>query len=222
MKPSPQTLPILYSFRRCPYAMRARMGILLSGQQVMLREILLKHKPEAMLQASPKGTVPVLVLPQAKVIDESLDIMRWALNLADPLGVLPHNPEQQALSETLLECNDREFKAWLDKYKYADRHPQHPQSHYRAQGLAFIARLEQALERQTFLICDRPTLADYGIFPFVRQFAGVDSHWFVQVPYPKVQLWLAGLLQSRVFIQAMAKFPNWLETHTECRFPAEL
>jgi glutathione S-transferase len=137
--------PVLYSYRRCPYAMRARVGLYLSGIQVEQREIVFWDKPEQMLQASPKGTVPVLVLPDGKVIDESRDIIFWALeNRAN------HNLEL-APSHLLddinrwIDLNDNDFKEWLDKYKYADRFPEQSQEYYRCQALPFLNRIEESL-----------------------------------------------------------------------------
>src|SRR5690554_5339291 len=163
--------PILYSFRRCPYAMRARLGILFAGLQVELREIVLRNKPAQMLAISPKGTVPVLQLPDGQVIDESLDIMRCALQLQDPQQLLDESTLTQGYA--LIEQNDRQFKHWLDRYKYADRYPEMTQLEYRLQGEVFLQQLEQLLN-QSFLLGDKISLADIGIMPFIRQFAHVD------------------------------------------------
>ena len=213
------SLPTLYSFRRCPYAMRARLGILLSGTSVSLREILLKHKPEPMLVASPKGTVPVLILQDGSVIDESLDIMRWALGLNDPHNLLlagQSQPQEQA--KTLIDNNDNQFKSWLDKYKYADRHPEQSEVFYRTEGEKFIAQLEHLLEKHQQLLSDSASIVDFAIFPFIRQFAGVDRAWFNQAPYPNVQRWLAGHLESPIFANIMKKYPTWLDSNEEFIF----
>ncbi len=199
-------LPILYTFRRCPYAMRARLALACAGIALEQREVLLKNKPQAMLDASAKGTVPVLVLPDGQVIDESLDIMLWALQQHDPKHWLTH--QDQAMP--LIQYNDQSFKPWLDKYKYADRFPEQPQAYYRGQGEAFLQRLETQLNQQAFLHDNHPTLADYAIFPFIRQFAFVDKLWFEQAPYPKLQAWLHHLLHSPLFEKIMVKHPIWL------------
>ncbi|MPY26260.1 glutathione S-transferase [Shewanella sp. YLB-07] len=213
------SLPTLYSFRRCPYAMRARLGILLSGTSVSLREILLKHKPEPMLAASPKGTVPVLILQDGSIIDESLDIMGWALGLNDPHNLLlTNNPQRQEQAKTLIDNNDNEFKSWLDKYKYADRHPEQSEIFYRAEGEKFIAQLEHLLGKHQQLLSDSASIADFAIFPFIRQFAGVDRTWFNQAPYPNVQRWLACHLESPIFASIMEKYPTWLDSNEEFIF----
>ncbi|WP_298769527.1 glutathione S-transferase [uncultured Shewanella sp.] len=204
--------PILYSFRRCPYAMRARLGILLSHCSVSLREIILKNKPGSMLKASPKGTVPVLILPNNQVIDESLDIMRWALEQGDPYKVLPTNQRQEQLTFALIEQNDTTFKSWLDKYKYADRYPDYSATYYREQAETFISTLEEKLTNNKQLLGDSASLADYAIFPFVRQFAHVDIDWFNQAPYPNTRQWLTHHKESPLFFNIMKKYPLWLES----------
>lgn len=206
------SLPILYSFRRCPYAMRARLGILLSHQTVSLKEIILKHKPESMLKASPKGTVPVLILPNKHVIDESLDIMQWALQQSDPHQLLPKNQSQRDLTNRLIEQNDVIFKPWLDKYKYADRYPEHSATEYRQQAEQFICQLEAKLTLSAQLLGENASLADYAIFPFIRQFAHVDITWFNQAPYPNTRRWLNKHIESEPFANIMQKYPLWLES----------
>lgn len=199
--------PILYSFRRCPYAMRARLGILFAGLQVELREIVLRNKPAQMLAISPKGTVPVLQLPDGQVIDESLDIMRWALQQQDPQQLLDESTLTQGYA--LIEQNDRQFKQWLDRYKYADRYPEMTQLEYRLQGEVFLQQLEQLLLNQSFLLGDKISIADIGIMPFIRQFAHVDRQVFAELPYPNLQRWLSYWLAQPLFLQAMAKHKPW-------------
>jgi glutathione S-transferase len=195
-------LPILYSFRRCPFAMRARMALLVSGQTVELREILLRAKPQAMLDASPKGTVPVLVLADGRVIDQSLDIMRWALARHDPEGWL------QGDDRALIETFDGRFKHHLDRYKYPSRYDEDPLVH-RAAGLEHLHSLEQRLAASAFLCGPARTLADVALFPFIRQFAATDQAWFDAQPLPHVQSWLAGLIASDLFDRAMLRLPPW-------------
>lgn len=212
------SLPILYSFRRCPYAMRARLAIYYSQTVVELREVVLKNKPTQMIQASSKATVPVLVLAtdadqESEIIDESIEIVYWAL--------AQHDPEQWLLSsesgqtaKILIAENDDLFKASLDKYKYFDRFPEFDQAHYRAQGEMFLAKLEQRLSQHHYLFADQPCVADIAIMPFVRQFAYVDIDWFKTAGYPKLLAWLNVWLESEMFKNIMHKYPAWHE-HAE-------
>jgi glutathione S-transferase len=195
-------LPILYSFRRCPFAMRARMALLVSGQAVELREIVLRAKPQAMLDASPKGTVPVLELPQGEVIDQSLDIMRWALARHDPETWL------QGDDRALMETFDGPFKHHLDRYKYPNRHGSDPLVH-RTAGIAHLEALEQRLAVSACLCGPARTLADIALFPFVRQFAATDQAWFDAQPLPRVQAWLRALIESDLFAAAMIRPAPW-------------
>lgn len=199
----------LYSFRRCPYAMRARLGLLFAGVKVELREVVLKNKPPQMLAISPKGTVPVLQLTDGTVIDESRDIMLWALEQNDPENLLNNTVRTEA--DALIDQNDNEFKYWLDRYKYADRHLEMTQEEYRQRGEVFLQQLEKQLEKHTYLLGDKVTVADIGIMPFVRQFAHVDREVFYNLPYPNLQRWLQDWLQYPLFLQAMTKFKPWEE-----------
>lgn len=211
------SLPRLYTFRRCPYAMRARLALLFAKVPVELREITLKNKPEHMLAISPKGTVPVLQITEETVIEESLEIMMWALKQADPQGLLDNKSQFQAKS--LIEQNDNEFKQWLDRYKYADRHPEMTQSEYREKGEVFLQVLESLLTDNIYLLRDNPTIADIGIMPFVRQFAHVDREVFYNLPYPNLQRWLQHWLEHPLFVQAMTKFQPWQEGDEVVVFP---
>ena len=208
-----RTLPMtssyhcLYSFRRCPYAMRARLGILFAELQVELREITLKNKPSQMLAISPKGTVPVLQLVDGTVIEESTEIMIWALEQQDPQGLLDAEVLQQA--NALTDKNDNEFKYWLDRYKYADRHTDMTQTEYRQKGEIFLQVLEELLTKNPYLLGKTVTIADIGIMPFVRQFAHVDRDIFYSLPYPNLQRWLQDWLQHPFFLQTMTKFQPW-------------
>jgi glutathione S-transferase len=200
-------LPILYSYRRCPYAMRARMAIWAANIQVEVREISLREKPAHLLRISPKGTVPVLQLPDGTVLEQSLDIMHWALAQNDPQGWL--NAEPEAVN-ALITINDGDFKKALDRYKYPDRYPEHTQAFYREQGEEFLQRLETALVQHDYLLGDKPTMADVAIFPFIRQFAAVDAEWFASSAYPKLRVWIEGWLQSPLFEKVMQKFPTYI------------
>jgi len=209
--------PCLYSFRRCPYAMRARLGILFAELQVELREITLKNKPPQMLAISPKGTVPVLQLLDGTVIEESREIMIWALAQQDPQGLLNDAALHEA--NVLIDKNDNEFKYWLDRYKYADRHLEMSQTEYRQKGEAFLQVLEELLTKNPYLLGKGITLADIGIMPFVRQFAHVNRNIFYDLPYPNLQRWLQDWLQHPIFLQAMAKFQPWQDGDEVVVFP---
>ncbi|CAM3500752.1 glutathione S-transferase [Pseudomonas floridensis] len=197
--------PVLYSFRRCPYAMRARMALHYAGCQVDIHEVSLKAKPPEMLERSPKGTVPVLILAD-RVLEQSLDIMHWALAQHDPDDWLrADDPVARQQIADLIEENDHVFKLNLDRYKYAVRYPEQPPEHYREQGEVFLHTLEQRLQTGTCLIGERQTLADIAIAPFVRQFCFVDPHWFEHSPYPAVRDWLQRFLDSALFEAVMRK-----------------
>lgn len=195
--------PFLYSFRRCPYAMRARLALAVSGIAHEVREVKLRNKPAAMLAASPKGTVPVLVLPDSRVIDESIDIMRWALASNDPEGWLDGDDRE------LIAANDRPFKLHLDRYKYPDRFVADGVDH-RAAGVMMLEVLERRLIGAAYLCGDRRMLADAAIMPFVRQFAAVDRAWFEGLALPGVKKWLAGWLESELFEAVMARREIWV------------
>ncbi len=201
-----KTLPILYSFRRCPYAIRARLAIAYAGIPVEIREVQLRHKPGQMLAISAKGTVPVLQLPDGNVIDESLDIMHWALAQHDPEHWLDAGED----SEKLIQWNDGDFKYYLDRYKYADRYPEFPVSYYRIQGEKFLAELESKLSQNPFLGGSHFSIADAAIFPFIRQCAAVDNQWFVCSGYQHLNNWLDKLLVSDLFLSVMVKYPVWI------------
>ncbi|PYY68479.1 glutathione S-transferase [Pseudomonas jessenii] len=195
----------LYSFRRCPYAMRARMALRYSGVAVDIVEVSLKAKPAEMLALSGKGTVPVLSA-DGRVIDESLDIMRWALAQNDPQDwLLKDDPDAAAQIAPLIEQNDQVFKLHLNRYKYAERYPEQPMEVYRGEGEVFLRRLEALLEGRDYLLADHPSLADVALMPFVRQFAHVDREWFAQTPYLRLQAWLQRLLESELFTSIMKK-----------------
>lgn len=195
--------------------MRARLGIVQSNKTVHLREIILKSKPEAMLQASPKGTVPVLITNKGKVIDESLDIMKWALEGSELLLSATNEMFQ------LIRENDDIFKSWLDKYKYADRYPEYSEIYYREQGELFLNKLEQRLTTSPMLFSKQYSFADLAILPFIRQFAFVDIHWFYQSKYKNLQRWLFEFIESELFNSIMNKYPTWLDSHQEFIFPEQ-
>lgn len=202
-------LPILYSFRRCPYAIRARLAIKASKVQVELREVVLADKPNELLACSAKATVPVLLLPDGTVIDESRDIMLWALTQHDPLHWLPDNPGWWDETNSLIETNDTDFKQYLDCYKYSDRFPEQQVLTCRQQAEDFLQQLEEKLALQPYLTGHTVTLADIALLPFIRQFANVDTAWFYQTPYKKLQAWLDGLLADKLFSDVMKKYSRW-------------
>jgi glutathione S-transferase len=197
--------PILYTFRRCPYAIRARLAVMVSGVDIEMHEVSLRNKPQAMLDCSPKGTVPVLQLPDGSVLEQSLDIMRWALAVNDPQLWLSTDSMVQQETQTLIEQNDGLFKHYLDRYKYPERFPEHPASYYREQGAAILSQLDARIAAQEYLVCARYSLADMAIFPFVRQFAHVDKEWFYASAYKHLILWLDKLLESALFDAVMRK-----------------
>lgn len=216
-------LPVLYSFRRCPYAIRARLALSYAARPVILREVVLKDKPQALIEASAKATVPVLVLPDGNVIEQSVEIMQWALaddNSEDWL--LRNCKTQRHEAQALIARNDQQFKQALDRYKYADRHPQKPAEFYRREGELFLQELEARLARQAQLITDRISIADLAIFPFVRQFAHTDRTWFDRADYPHLQRWLQVHLSSSVFKNAMHKYSAWQPNTAPIFFPLDV
>lgn len=198
-------LPILWSFRRCPYAMRARLALHASGTAVEHREILLRNKPAEMLTHSPKGTVPVLVLEDGRVIEESRDVMMWALGQADPESWLAPG---EAMFEWIDE-NDGPFKHHLDRFKYSVRYEDADPELHRREGAKFLARLDARLRQSPQLFGERMSLADAAIFPFVRQFANADRDWFDAQDYPALSAWLEAHLTSQRFTEIMTKHPLW-------------
>lgn len=201
--------PVLYSFRRCPYCMRAHMALKKTGIKIELREVKLNAMPEEALAISPHETVPVLALTDGTVIDESWDIVKWALAQNDVDNWSGEDNEFLLDAEILIETNDYSFKTDLDHYKYADRHPEHSQLHYRKKCEEFIDELEGMLTENRHLLADQLSLADIGVFPFVRQFSLVDKEWFDQAPYPRVQQWLADMIDSELFHSVFQKHELW-------------
>jgi glutathione S-transferase len=208
-------LPVLYSFRRCPYAMRARLALAVSGEPHELREVVLKNKPAEMLAASPKGTVPVLVLPGGEVIDESLDVMLWALRRNDPEGWL--SPSKGSIDDmlALIAGYDGAFKRSLDRYKYPNRYAEESAGEanafaqlQRGLGAAWLAKLDDMLN-EGWLCGARASLADMAMLPFVRQFAHTDPAWFAARPWPRLQAWLTQFEASTLYAGVMDKHAPW-------------
>ena len=203
--------PVLYSFRRCPYAMRARLAVASAGIEIELREILLRDKPAAFLAASPSATVPCLVTDSG-VIDESLDGMLWALTQNDPEGWL----QMPEAGHDWIAQADGPFKQALDRTKYANRYPGTDPESQRDAAAGFLSDLDQTIDEWIF---DRPSLADFAMLPFVRQFAFIDKGWFDAQPWPRLQGWLERFLVSERFEQIMDKYPQWREGDAPVSFP---
>ncbi|GBG15627.1 glutathione S-transferase [Novimethylophilus kurashikiensis] len=210
MQKTDADLPVLYSFRRCPYAMRARLALLVSGQRCELREVVLRDKPQAMLDASPKGTVPVLILTDGQVLDESLDIMLWALRQYDPEQWLsPQQGSLEAMLALIAQC-DGEFKFHLDRYKYPERYDNVDALEHREAAQGFLLGLEARLGEAAYLFGEHPALADMAIAPFVRQFSQTDLDWFSAQPWPRLRDWLSGIVGAGMFERVMEKYSQWV------------
>ena len=220
----PAARPLLYSFRRCPFAMRARLALAVSQQAYDLQEITLRDKPPALLAVSPKATVPVLCLPDGRVLDQSLDIMHWALQQRDPHGWLHADPADQA---DLIASNDGPFKHHLDRYKYPQRYASEHASAaalhgtnagaqalgfaelHRQQATTYLAPLQARLRQQSWLGGAAASLADMAVLPFVRQFAHTDALWFAQQPWPELARWLQDWEASALLASVMHKYTAW-------------
>ena len=212
-------LPVLYSFRRCPYAMRARLALAVSGQVCELREVVLRNKPQGLLQASPKGTVPVLVLPGGQVLEQSLDIMLWALAQHDSEGWLtPSDGTMADMLALIAEC-DGPFKQALDRCKYPSRYPGTDTDAQRAAASAWLAALDGRLSAAPHLFGRSASLADMAIAPFVRQFAGIDADGWAAQPWPHLQDWLARWQASPLLARVMPKLPAWVDGTQGVVFP---
>jgi len=201
-------IPILYSYRRCPYAMRARMALKYASIELELREIALREKPKSMLLASPKGTVPVLCL-DGQVIDQSLDIMHWALQKSDPDGW--KNVDEKT-ANNWIENNDGLFKTLLDQYKYPNRYPELNPEEVLNTAIEFMLKpMESNLQQTEYLIGNQISWVDVAIFPFIRQFAGVNPQKFEDLALPATRKWLSQHIESQLFNAVMEKHPTWVE-----------
>ena len=206
---SKNNLPILYSFRRCPYAMRARMAIHASGQKCELREVLLRDKPPSMIEYSLKGTVPVLILQDGNVIDESLDVIDWALNLNDPDNWQRSKDNEK--TKELIKINDGEFKHHLDRYKYSKRYDNEDPEFHRKKCLKFIESVNNELNNSKYIFDDNISYADIVLLPFIRQFRIADIEWFDSLPYDNLKKWLSSFLNSSLLNSIMKKYDLWKE-----------
>lgn len=217
-----RTDPVLYSFRRCPYAMRARLAIQSSGFQCELREIVLRDKASAFLEISPKGTVPVLVLSDGTVLEESLEIMQTVLEDHDPDHWLPKADIRHAVMALIAE-NDGPFKAHLDRTKYSNRFTakgeQVDLATERAGAMTFIGKLDMMLREHAFLYSNRPNLADMALLPFIRQFAHIDIDWFRGQSVHHVHQWLNNFLSDTLFQAIMSKYEKWEVGQSPILFP---
>lgn len=229
--PTDAGTPVLWSFRRCPYAMRARLALQVAGIDVWLREILLRDKPPAFLQASEKGTVPVLVLADGQVIEESRDIMIWALSQNDPDGWLQVMHRDPAEAADFLDRLDGDFKTHLDRYKYASRFDAAAAEYHRQEGASFLHDLEVRLSagpaqqkfqnetRKVALWGGAMGVLDFAALPFVRQFRIADPQWFDSRPWPHLHRWLQGFLDSPDFANIMQKYTPWQPGEDGVAFP---
>ena len=214
-----ETYPILYSFRRCPFAMRARLALIVSNRVCELREVVLRDKPQEMLKVSPKGTVPVLIDIDGRILDESIDIMLWALAQSDPEKWLM--PEQGSVAEILelIAQFDNGFKYHLDRYKYPNRYEGIDAEVQRTEGGLYLEKLNVKLSTKKYLFGNRVTLADMAIAPFIRQFAHTDRTWFNAQPWLQLQAWLSEFIDSEIYTQVMKKYPKWEPGNAAVMFP---
>ena len=199
--------PVLYTFRRCPFAIRARMALRYANVTVRIREVELKNKTAAMLEASAKGTVPILQLTNGLVIDESMEIMYWALTRSDPDSWLKEG--NQETTKQWIATNDLKFKPLLDNYKYPQRSDQQDPIFYRNQSMPYLLSLNNALSQHQWILGEHMGLVDVALFPFIRQFAMVDSDWFWNTSLPRLQEWLQCLLDTELFSSVMKKYQPW-------------
>lgn len=212
-------LPILYSFRRCPYAIRARLAIFSSRYQCQLREVILRDKPAAMIEASPKATVPVLIDKDMNIIDQSLDIMLHVLSINDPMGWLSDESNRQQKMLLLIDETETNFKPHLDLYKYASKSENPDPEFHRAKAYEFLERLELILSNSSFLFGSKQSLADIAILPFIRQFAQTDRVWFDEQHLPRLHSWLQEFENSDLRSNVMKKYKAWSPGDLEVHFP---
>ena len=202
--------PILFSFRRCPYAMRARLAIKLCDLKCEIREISLKSKHELFLKLSPKGTVPVLVLQDDSIIEESLEIIEWAISKQDPLNVMPKNPIAYEDDINLIKIFDNEFKFHLDRYKYSSRYGNTSPNEHKLKARDILVKLNYILENKKWLRGDKPSLSDISILPFIRQYRIANINWFDEkLDLPNIQRWVHNFINSNMFLDIMKKYKIW-------------
>jgi glutathione S-transferase len=199
-----KSLPFLFSYRRCPYAMRARMVLIYANIDFELIEISLKSKPPEMLNLSPKGTVPVLIIDE-QIIDESMDIIDWALNQNPNIEINTQRPQEKQLAQEIIKENDTSFKKALDAYKYSIQYPKKNIDQLFKETNVFLDYLETKLSRTSFLVNDHLTFVDIAVFPFVRQLVNVNKERFLKLNLKGVEKWLKVLIDSNLFKNSMKK-----------------
>jgi len=215
--------PLLYTFRRCPYAMRARMALQASGKICELREVVLRDKPSHFKEISPKATVPVVMYDSDKVLEESIDVMLWALDDNDPQNWLtPDAGSYDGMLKLIARC-DGDFKHNLDRFKYPNRYEDEGAvaEEHREQGAVFLRELDERLAQSSWLFGERPSLADVAIAPFVRQFANHQRPWFDEQPWPHLRAWLDSFMASGLFQSVMKKYPKWHPGDPVTLFPEQ-
>ena len=213
------TLPVLYTFRRCPYAIRARLAIYTSRYKCQLREVILRDKPAAMIEVSSKATVPVLIDPSNTIIDQSLDIMLHVLKTHDPMSWLANEPDRQQNMLQLIDETETEFKPHLDLYKYASRSESPDPELHRGRACEFLDKLELILSNSHHLFGTKQSLADIAILPFIRQFAQTDCSWFDEQELPHLHSWVREFEDSELRSNVMKKYKAWAPGDLEIRFP---
>ena len=198
-----QEKPLLFSYRRCPYAMRARMALVSCGVDFDIFEISLKDKPKKMMEISPKGTVPVFLYKDL-VLDESIDIMNWAMEQQNnnSTKINPHDLEK---IKSMIKINDGEFKNKLDLYKYTSNKEVSLKLKYRKECEIYIKNIDERLEKQKYLLSNKFGYLDMAIFPFIRQFLHVDLKWFEEASYINLKKWVEIISISKLFTQIMKK-----------------
>lgn len=208
-----QKIPILFSFRRCPYAMRARIAIKLCSLECEIREINLKLKNKEFLELSPKGTVPVLVLPDNKIIEESMDIIHWAISNNDPYNLKLKNLEIYNKDMDLISIFDNEFKYHLDRYKYNSRYKGINKEEHKYKARDLLVNLNNSLKEKQWLNGENISISDISILPFIRQYRIADIKWFDEkLELPNINRWLDKFLNSKIFNNVMKKYKIWETT----------
>ena len=203
------SIPILYSFHQCPFCLRARVALKYASLKIILRDVELNNLPAEALAVSSHATVPSLVINDDEYLDESWDIVKWAVQQDDSDNWLGEDNAYLQDAEMLLEINDHSFKEDLKGYKDREHHPEQPMPYYRQRGEEFLEELNEMLVENNFLLAPHITIADIGVFPLVREFAMVDKVWFDKTPYPKLQAWLENIIDSEWFKAAMQENEIW-------------
>lgn len=216
-------MPILYSFKRCPYAMRARMALYLSKTVVELREVNLRNKPQSMLEISPKGTVPVLLLDDGSVIDESLEIIEWCIKKEKDIFKDTLNNDQELFAEDAIHLFDKKFKFHLDRYKYAKRYEDVDEISHRQSCVEILKNIEKEISNKKFFYTNHVNKIDICILPFIRQFRIANPEWFDNHnEFPKVQKLLNNFLHSSILEEIMVTHEEWKKDNSAIFFPTNL